>query len=266
MEMWTPFKKEGKMAGGSAKPPASQRVSTLSGQGYSDPDIIRTMRTEGYSPSEVDSAMKSALRGAAAGAPDKNFYSPIGRPEPVKPEFQPLPGERSPEPRPEPEPRPPAGPPGPEEQYRGPQDLSLPSIPRPGEPFQGGEDEPEEEFLPPVSRRHDDVGVRNDIEEVTEGIIDEKWNMFTRELDEVTKRLESLDKKISNLEVEIAEFKGVKKTDVEAIRGSIDSYKESISEISERMEAIERAVKDSLTPMMHSMRSLSDAVKALKGK
>ncbi len=37
-----------------------------------------------------------------------------------------------------------------------------------------------------------------------------------------------------------------------------------MTEVIGRMESIERAMKDSLTPMMQTLRSLSDAIKMLK--
>ncbi|HLD78548.1 MAG TPA: hypothetical protein VJB16_05975, partial [archaeon] len=53
-------------------PPAPERVPTdrvmqLSQQGYSDPEIIRTLREEGFKPTEVDKALKQALKSTAFG-------------------------------------------------------------------------------------------------------------------------------------------------------------------------------------------------------
>ena len=50
------------------------------------------------------------------------------------------------------------------------------------------------------------------------------------------------------------------------MKNNITAYKDSIADIAARMEAVERAMKDSLTPMMQSLRSLSDTIKALKEK
>lgn len=56
------------------------------------------------------------------------------------------------------------------------------------------------------------------------------------------------------------------KTDMEQIEDKIDTYKQSINEVSARMESIEKAMKDSLTPMMQSMRSLTETIRTVKGK
>lgn len=94
--------------------------------------------------------------------------------------------------------------------------------------------------------------------------MEEKWGMFEKEIDETNTKLEAIGKRVSSLETAIAEFKGVKKGDVESIKHSIDSYKESMGDVSERIEGMERAVKDSLTPMLQTMRSLSETMKSMK--
>ncbi|HDD72710.1 MAG TPA: hypothetical protein ENG00_01305, partial [Candidatus Aenigmarchaeota archaeon] len=67
MIMW-PFEKKG--TSGPGRVPTS-RVITLSSQGLSEQEIIRTLKNEGYTPEEVDAAMREALRGATLGVPRK---------------------------------------------------------------------------------------------------------------------------------------------------------------------------------------------------
>jgi len=57
-----------------------------------------------------------------------------------------------------------------------------------------------------------------------------------------------------------------KSNQVKGIEEKIDSYKQSMGEINGRIESMERALKDSLSPMLESLRSLSETVKMLKGK
>jgi len=45
----------------------TQRVLSLSSQGLSEPEIVRTLNQEGYSPSQVNMAMKDAMRSGATG-------------------------------------------------------------------------------------------------------------------------------------------------------------------------------------------------------
>ena len=73
----------------SAKGNASDRVESLSSQGYSESEIIRALRKEGYSPSEVDGAMKDSLRSAISPSapPQRSGYpqGPSRAPEPMSP-------------------------------------------------------------------------------------------------------------------------------------------------------------------------------------
>ena len=269
MKFGSPFHRKSKSPG----IPAAQRVQDLSRQGYSEPEIIRTLRTEGYAPADADTAMRTAVRQAAlpgALRPREPAGYPPGPGPAPRPELAPqrdiLP-ERPYEPAaPAPprrdfperlsEPQEFEEPVGPE--YR-PRDVGLPELPRP--PAQRPQSE--EEFLPPVQRKQ---GSGRDMEEIAEGLIEEKWTVFERDIEGLNETLKKVTSRLDTIEEAMRSFKGVKKSDVEHIRESVDSYKEHIAEISARIEAMERAVKDSLTPMMQTMRSLSDTVKSLKQK
>lgn len=282
-----PFGKKGASA---SRPPAPDRVRSLSQQGYSEAEIIRTLRTEGYSPSDADSAMKQAVRSAAL--PSQSQYAqqpyrqqgaaplpPMGRDLfPSRSQEQPLERDLFPERQPErsferqemsfdrPErPLPPRRAlqpfperqeelPFPEEKYESEDLPELPEIPRP---------EPAEEFIPPMRRRLQGQQ-KGEMEEVAEGLMEEKWGAFQRQMNDFEDKLDKVEGRMNALENSLSEIKGVKRGDVEEIKTSINSYKEHLTEISERIEAMELAVKDSLTPMMQSLRSLSDTLKTMR--
>lgn len=243
-----PFgKKKASPQAAAAKLPTAQRVQQLSSQGYSDPEIIRVLRTEGYSPQDADMAMKQAVRSAALPPqqPPPSSVQPGGPiqspPQSARDPFGPDPFARQ-----EPEPY--------QEEQQPPDRFGLTDLEIPKQ-------EPGDDFLPPVGKKDDTKG---DMEEIAEGLVEEKWGTFEGRIQEIDERVEKVSERIAALETAMAEFKGVKKTDVEQIKHSIDSYKENMSEVSERIEGMERAMKDSLTPMMQSLRSLSDTLKVLK--
>ena len=286
--MKLPFRKKGRELPGAtgrfSPPPVpirgagripTDRVNELSSQGLSEPEIIRTLRNEGYSPIEVDRAMKGAIRTAAGAVP----------PAPVRPAYPPPYPEPEPEEELEEEPRRKmlfpeearpmqrAAPPEPpftsdilERMEK--DEAELPEIPGMEEERESPEDFEEEAPLPPIRRKLDrrERGweKRREFEEVAEGIVEEKIEEFRKEIEDVTDRFRELSSRLSRVEAEINRVQGEKKSDADDIRVRIDRYRESMGEISARMESIERAVKDSLTPMMQSMRSLSDTIKALK--
>ena len=240
----------GRLLGGGkhSKSPASERVISLSQQGYSEPEIIRSLRKEGYSPFEAETAMRTAVRDTA-----------LNRPYEAN--------------------EPPKFPPSDFPEKEG---LGLPEIPRPStestsdqyirggnrrfepprfesRPERSSQLFPDEEELPQVGR-----GSGPDMEEVAEGLFQEKWGTFEKEIDDISSRISAAEERIRSVEAAITEFKGVRKGDIEVIKQSIDSYKDSISEVSSRIEGMERALKDSLTPMMQSLRSLSETLRDMK--
>jgi prefoldin subunit 5 len=252
----------------------TQRVVELSSQGLSEPEIIRELKNEGYSPMEVDRAMKEALRDSTVRA----ATAPVREP----PRFPPMPAQQErkrvfPEPM---EPRFDEQPEMAEQRH----EAALPEIPgfepRPRPPvpgFQRGprqflppRDEEETEEIPhlpvpgerrPITRQ---MERRRLVEEVSEAIIEEKWHDFRRELRDVNDKMGSLKKKMDYLEESLAKIQEKKGDDVEEIEAKIDTYKQSFSELSGRMEAMERAMKDSLTPMMQTLRALTEAIKDIK--
>ena len=275
--MWLPFKKKGAEGG---EPVESRvpvnRVTTLSSQGLSEPEIIKTLKEEGYSPSEVDKAMKEALKDTVRSQPSRELPPREPRELPPREEF----GLREPTPTREPP-----------LELEDMEESGIPRLPEiPGErrPRPGMEEldddfeeekpafrglPPElgsEEELPPIpelerparGRRRED---RRSLEELAEGIAEEKWNEFRSELLDVHRRMQQVDNKITSIEKSIDQIRGERKGEVDEIKASIDEYKQSITEIGERMESMEKALRDSLSPMMESLRSLSDTIKTLKG-
>jgi prefoldin subunit 5 len=293
-------------------PSPTERVVALSSQGLSEPEIIQTLKQEGYTPIQVDSAMREALRGAATGQPSVQRYPPQregGYAAPLREEYRP-PAREYPERGPQPaQPAPirpynPYAPPpaayddisdeeeGPEygapvagqqpgpagqgpgepplefEQFkRQNKDLGFPTIPG------RDEEELEEEPLRPIPRLETRDRTRNTkqertrmIEELTEGVVEEKWQDFRGRIDEMNSTFQQLNSRIAMLEQKINAIQGDKKSDLMEIEGKIDGYKQTMDEIESRMESVERAMKDSLTPMMQTLRSLSETIKSLKAK
>ena len=283
--------------GGAGAPPRnvkgapSDRVRQLSSQGLSEPEIIRALKDEGFSPIQVDSAMRSVLKDSIGGPGDMPRLSgPPGRdyPQPppeTKEEFE-RPGPSEPdkfEDMGEP-PKPPLG-----DENMGNEPLNMARFPgeeapafTPEESETAPEPPPKKEKPPFLRDDSGDVDIeplrtfdrggiresreerRRVIEELIESVVDEKWNQFRGEIGEIQDKFHQVDTKIMDIEQVLGTIKGEKKTEIEEIETKIDSYKQSISEISERMQSVEQAMKDSLTPMLQSLRSLSDTIKTLK--
>ncbi len=259
--MVTLFKRKPKIS-------ATERVKALAAQGLPEPEIIKQMKKEGYSPKDVDAAMKEALKAAVAPKPAREeFLGPpaaeFERPVPLKE----LPEEGPPRIARELERRPELALPG-EEMWARPvpeRPLERPEIrPRPVIPIE--KPEIEEEFRLPAARPRPVIERRAEIEEIAEAIVAERWEAFEREREAMNKRIDELDAKIATLDAVLKEIRGIKRTDIEEIKASVEGYRNSLAEVSSRMESIEKAVRDSLGPMLQTLRAMSDTIKALKIK
>jgi uncharacterized protein YhaN len=143
-------------------------------------------------------------------------------------------------------------------------DLPPPELPAsPGSPG-ARQEEPVPRLREQMTRREGSEERRRQIEELVEGIIEEKWLEFRNELANMQAQLAELANKLAALEGSMKNSSQTKRSDMDEIDEKIESYKQSMGEISSRMGAMENAMKSSMTPMMQTMRSLSDAVKSLK--
>lgn len=252
----------------------ADRVASLSSQGMSEPEIIRTLRAEGYSPIEVDAAMKEALRSAVrpsaprmapAPVPTRGFGPPPesmgrGRRMLFGYEDMPRPAARMPEP------------PFVEEEGQ-PNELELTGFPgsqprRPARPLPFEEEEIEE--IEPIAgprpqpSKEERMKSRREFEEITESVVEEKLGGFERRIDDMGDRIKELTVRVNNLQQALDRVQGERRGDITEITEKIETYKQGMSEVSSRMEGVERTMKDSMTPMMQSLRSLSDAIKSFK--
>ena len=274
------------------------RVVTLASQGMPQSEIINTLKNEGYNPAEVDSAMKQALRSAASGPPTgippaSNAQSPPQPLHPPSPSLNDTPSSTAP-PGAQPSetaqtaqndpgslPPPPGGgvrsPPGeaPTQEVPG---LGMPVLPgdpgfmeqtdslpsSPGSPGARGDD-----IIPrlreSMTKREDRDDKRRMIEELVEGIISERWSEFRMEIDSTKSQFDDIKKRLDLLEQSVKSAESEKASGFTDIEKKIESYDQSMSEMSSRVVAMEGAMKSSMTPMMQAIRSLTNAVKELKG-
>lgn len=256
-------------------------VTVLSSRGLSEQEIIDTLRRQGYSLSEIDRATKEALRNVAAPsgppAPSRGFGpEPYGPPEPyerppVRREIRPLgpPVDMESELE-EPEPLEP------------PQREEMPEMPtgkdfseRPSFRFKEEEDiglPPEEpETIIPIRQPLPAPAMRGgidrrEIEELAETIVEEKWQGVSEKFRTLQNQFQQINNRITSIELDVKQLKSQKGGESVEVREKMDTYKQSISDLNSKIESMEKVLKNSLTPMLESMRSMSDTIKAMKGK
>jgi DNA-binding transcriptional MerR regulator len=245
-------------------PPAGRIIPTdevraLSSRGVPEPDIIRTLRREGYSTSEIDQAMKDALKsrvsGEAYGPPNEYGERTLGGPPEDLPPREEIPGGLG-YPTSEAEGEPALPPPG----ETPPREPEFPGMPK-GEDFLGP---PPTERAP--SRRSSKGVGRREIEELAEVIVEEKLRGLNERFKAIDTQFQQVGKKMETLSGEMTKMRTEKGGEFKGVEDKIDSYSKHIDELKGRMESMEKALKDSLSPMLESMRSLSELVKSMKEK
>jgi len=271
----------------------TERVVSLSSQGLSEPEIIRSLRDEGYSPLEVDRAMKQALRSGAGlqMPPPPPLAGPMGRMDQGSPQFGFPPSNDVPQRGMPPPPGRQQGfseekytpnvwdmnddveddldKPLPKERAAGPDkflsglDDDLPPIPE--RPDKG----PLPFTEPPLPKDRDDRTRelkdrrRREMEELAEEITDEKSQ-------EVVTRMQALEDKVERIAsavkggLQAGSGSGASPADIEELRKDIEDYKHSIDDTNARIDSLEDVVKNSLTPMIESVKRFSSAVRAPK--
>jgi prefoldin subunit 5 len=237
--------------------PASSRVMDLSSRGYSEPEIIRTLRDEGYLPIEIDRALKTTMKSAASeetatplpprefkepGPPaEKNFYEE--QPPQAPGEFDWM--EKEPEPS------------------REGKEWELPPLPA-AEPFEPPRFKERELPKIPARRAPKEAIDRKELEEMIEGIVEEKWNLLEKDIGEMNEKFNTVNEKIRKLEEAIQRLQELRKTEKDEIRANLAAYRESVAEMTMKIDSIEKAMKDTLTPMLQTLRSMSEAMKSIK--
>jgi len=194
--------------------------------------------------------------------PGEEFEEPApSRQAPPLPPEPPEPSEGAPPMPPRPEPGAPK-PPFSFEEFGAMQKPREPGMPEAPEPMDFEFDDDEISML--EKRRRTKDSRTRELEELTETIIEEKWDMARNDINDIRLSMDNLDSRLASVEQSIDKIESQKKTELQQIDEKIDTYKGSMSEVSGRLEAMETAMKDSLTPMMQSVRSLNETVKNIK--
>ncbi len=106
---------------------------------------------------------------------------------------------------------------------------------------------------------------RRAIEEMVEAIVEEKWQQLRVDLDDIHSNFQDFNKRLSSIEETLRSVKDEKKSEIGEIDDKIESYKQSMSEMSSRVGAMEGAIKSTMTPMMQTLRGLTSTLRDMKG-
>lgn len=188
-------------------------IRKMAGQGISDRDIIKELKSRGFSYDEIEKAMLQAVKEGVGESPQT--FAPPGpvRSEPVQSEPAPAP------------------------------EFELPSF--------------EEE---PASDESSEVV----LEELVEGVIEEKWQKFEDRISGVEENFEHIKSEIKQFESRLAQEKSQSPTKELDLR--ISDLSQHLDDMDARIGGLEKAFKQFLPALTRNIESLSQIIHEIKDK
>lgn len=210
----------------------ADRVKELSSKGFTQPEIIGTLRKEGFSAAEIDKGLTQALK---AGATETRTEMPTFPPKAEQtsrlPTFPLVTEKKAALPTLEEAPKPKA---------------EMPAVPE--------TTLPEEYYYPETYPT----------EEYVEYIVKEKIRDVEQKVSEFSIRYGQLEKKIGQIYDQLGLLTKAKPSEQQLLSVKLDSFKETVDDISIRLGSLEKAFKETLPALIESVRALSDLVQRFK--
>lgn len=200
----------------------SKKIENMRKAGLSDKDIIKKLKGEGFSYSQIEKALLHSLKHNVSDDVT-DAEDEIWKDEPRRDEAPTL-----------------------EDIYGKPDEPSGPSL---DEIMSPGIDE--EDFAPELA-----------IEELVEGVVNEKWEIFESELKKIRAEQETFTRKIKQIENLAAST--MKETKANALEKKFGELDDKIGEIEARINGVEKAFKQFLPSLTDNIRSLSRMVREVR--
>ena len=102
------------------------------------------------------------------------------------------------------------------------------------------------------------------IEEITEAIVDEKWNELVKNINKIIDWKDKVESKINTIEQELKDLKGNFNSLHEAILGKIGEYDQNITNLGADIKAMERVFQKILPTLTENINELSRISKGFK--
>jgi len=219
-----------------------ERVRDLASRGFSEPDMIDTLRKEGYAADEIDQALTEALKMGVTGvAPPKTEPAPASLPqlEAFQPTLATMPEM-------------------PESSL--PQDYSQQQqwVPE----AQQQSVQVQQTWSPQPQQQQQSYGS----EEYIEYLVKERMGDIDDKVKEFTIRYQELEKRMAAAYDQLNSMSQTRSSEQQQILNKMDAWKDVLQDVDDRLTALEKAFKDTLPPMIESVRALSDLVERLKGE
>ena len=209
-------------------PPPIEEVQKLTRSGLSDRDVIKELKDKGYSYEQIERAMLQAVKAGVGEGKER----PIEKKEELESMI---------------------------ERYEEEPSSELPELPVMGElyPTVRGEESHQETALPETEEPE------LIIEELVEGVVEEKWQRFSEELKLVDDKFDKIRVGFEQLKQAVEAKKEIPSKDFGA---EIEELSKRFEDLEARIGGLEKAFKQFLPSLTRNIESLSGMVHEMKRK
>lgn len=221
----------------------TDQVIQMRQQGLTNNQIADQLQAQGYNPLQVSDAMSQA---DVQGMVDPTGPAPGMGPEQSQPGAPPPPPPPGAPPAPQPQGAPPPPPPG------------MP--PPPGAPSVSDMGAAAPPAMPSVG------GDRQMMEEIAEGIIDEKWEELMKSVDKIIAWKDKADRKLERMDQKVSDLKERFETLHAGVLGKIEEYDKGIKNVGSDIKAMESVFKKIIPSFTENVGKLDRITNKMKKK
>lgn len=228
-------------------------VHQLAMQGKSEQEMIGILRSRGFSPLQVDRALREALKNQVEAQPTRS--APIETPtmEMIPAPRQQEPMQRQYQEAPRPQPRQEV-----ETESRPVERTQMPPPPRALKEADFTFEQKQPEQMPFTEEIT--------LEEIIEGVVDEKWQDFEEKLNSFERKDIQLQQQIDDVRKRITELeKSIKERETQLLNNFSD-VSETLDTIQGRIGSVEKVFKDFVPELSENVKTISDLVGKMKEK
>jgi uncharacterized coiled-coil protein SlyX len=135
----------------------------------------------------------------------------------------------------------------------------APFIYEPGSPIASPEN-----FVRRAQRKPIDMDDLDDDDLDMDELVSGNIKGFNDSVESMNSSVSSITEKLASIEDKVAKMQTVKNPGLERLDDKIRMYSDSVTDIHSRMGTVEKALRDGMTPMMETMKLLTETVKSLK--
>ena len=239
-------------------------VKKLASAGKSEKEIVAQLRLQGFTPAQIDSALKEAIKVEVVGP------QPLGLGNETIPEGPP------PAPRGRPSPEISAAARAPPATRHPVSERAIQQIPQ--QPMPGPMGEPPEKIKTPVELKPVEVRPQAfanpqpieipsadiSLEELVEAIVSERWIKFEEKLSIFDKRDLVLQQQIQELKIQIDKLRSEKREEEKVFIEKLEEFGTGIEKTQSRIGSIESAFREFVPTLAENVRALSGVVEKIK--